>query len=170
MIYMDVKTFKDKNVTEKINHLILTLEENGFYMDCNIHKKDIQKNICFIKGNSSKSLHIHISDMSVYYCNLRIVFYIHETGISGLSAEFADLSTVLDFVYSFNEVLYPFLEKELNNIFKFKWEACFDEEDNIHLKIFRLEAYKEIEGKNSLVTYYFDERLEDKYFMEITRC
>ena len=74
MICMDIKTFKDKNVTEKIKQLILTLEENGFYMECNLHKTDIQNNICFIKGNFLKRLHIHISDMSVYYCNLRFVF------------------------------------------------------------------------------------------------
>lgn len=170
MICMDIKTFKDKNVTEKIKQLILTLEENGFHMECNFHKTDIQNNICFIKGNFLKRLHIHISDMSVYYCNLRIVYYIQGIGVSGFSTEFADLSTVLDFVYSFNEVFLPFLEKEPDMLFSFKWEACFDDKNNIHLNIFRLEAYKEIEGKNSLVTYYFDERLEDKYFMEITVC
>lgn len=170
MIYMDAKTFKDKNVTEKINQLILTLEENGFYMDCNFHKKDIQKNICFFKGDSSNNLQIHVFDMTVYYCRLCVVFSINGFAISGFSTQMTDLSTALDFVYLFNETIYELLEKQKNTTFNFKWEACFDEEGNIHLKIFRLEAYKEIEGKNSLVTYYFDERLDEKYFMEITRC
>lgn len=169
---MDTREFKNKNVSEKIDEVILVLEENGFYMHCDSHKNDFQRNICFRNGDSLNSRCVHLYDIRPFYCNFAISNSYDGKIKSIIEESSFDLNSALYFIYHFHDVLFEVLEKyEYGKMFWLNHVIMFEETET--RTKFDLHSYEgNYDNKLAKIRYEFDETFPDKYkfHIEIMLC